>query len=251
MLTEGDLADALARAGLSAPVRFEPVTGSTNDVGLDLAERGAPEWTLVAAGHQTGGRGRLGRTWEDRPGRALLVSVILRPEGLAPGRAGLLTLLAGASAAAAARETAGVAVRCKWPNDLVVEGAKVGGILAESSVASDRIRHVVVGLGVNLEAPAGVEGAGGIGAADPAALLAAYVASLRAAYRPAAPGFGSEVREAWRAVADTLGREVEAAGIDGGRIRGIAVDVDETGGLVLETPAGPVSISSGEVEHLR
>ena len=132
MLSVTELERALADLGLEAPVRFDEVTGSTNATALEMAEAGAPEWTLVAAGHQTAGRGRLGRTWTDRAGAALMFSFVVRPS-LEPERAGLIPLLAGAAMAAAIRDVAGVDVRCKWPNDLLVGDSKVGGILVESS----------------------------------------------------------------------------------------------------------------------
>jgi BirA family biotin operon repressor/biotin-[acetyl-CoA-carboxylase] ligase len=95
LLSEAELERSLAAAGLQAPVRFEEVTGSTNAAALELAEGGAPEWTLVAAGHQTRGRGRLGRTWVDQPGDALMFSFVLRPARIDPEHAGLIGLLAG------------------------------------------------------------------------------------------------------------------------------------------------------------
>jgi len=98
VLTRDDLIAALAAIRVSAPVRADEVTGSTNASALAMAEDGAPAWTLVAAGHQTDGRGRLGRTWTDVPGRAVLVSVVLRP-ALPPARLGLLSLAAGAAVA--------------------------------------------------------------------------------------------------------------------------------------------------------
>src|SRR4029450_1199953 len=80
VLSEDALVRALERVGLRAPVRFDEVTASTQATALELAGTGTPEWTLVATGHQTQGRGRLGRTWLDRPGRALMFSLVLRPE---------------------------------------------------------------------------------------------------------------------------------------------------------------------------
>ena len=79
MLSVTELERAFADLGLEAPVRFDEVTGSTNATALGMAEAGAPEWTLVAAGHQTAGRGRLGRTWTDRAGAALMFSFVVRP----------------------------------------------------------------------------------------------------------------------------------------------------------------------------
>ena len=138
-MTATELEQALALAGVSAPVHWHEVTGSTNALAADLAEAGAPPWTLVGAGHQTAGRGRLGRIWVDRPGGALMTSIVLRP-AIAPDALGLLTLLAGAAWAESARAITGLDVRCKWPNDLLVGEAKAGGVLAASSVATNEVR---------------------------------------------------------------------------------------------------------------
>jgi BirA family biotin operon repressor/biotin-[acetyl-CoA-carboxylase] ligase len=245
-LNEDALARALAAAGLSAPVRWDDVTASTNETARAMALAGAPAWTLVAAGHQTAGRGRAGRTWIDRPGGALMFSVVLRPS-LAAERLGVVALAAGAAIAGSAAERAGAAVRCKWPNDLVVEGTKVGGVLAESEVDGDSVRHVVVGVGVNLEAPEGVEGAGALGPVDPEALLTGSLRRLDAMLRDGP----ARMLEAWRAVADTLGRRVEARTAGGEAVRGLAADVDDTGALVLETPHGRRRVTAGDVVHLR
>src|SRR6476659_5026248 len=163
MLSTSELERALAAAGLEAPAHFEEVTGSTNRTAWSLAMAGSPEWTLVATGHQTGGRGRLDRTWVDVPGRALLFSIVLRPTWLPPDRAAVLTLAAGLAMVSAAREVAAKELRCKWPNDLLLFDRKAGGILAESRTAPDQIDHVIVGIGVNLDPPANVDLAAGIG----------------------------------------------------------------------------------------
>src|SRR5438876_11930236 len=96
------LARAVKRAGIDAPVHYDEVTDSTNTTALDMAARGTPEWTIVAAGHQTGGRGRLGPEWVSEPGSSLLFSFVLRPR-LSPDRGLLLTLLAGVDLAEAWR----------------------------------------------------------------------------------------------------------------------------------------------------
>ncbi len=240
-----ELERALAALGLEAPVRFEEVTGSTNATAVELAETGASEWTLVAAGHQTAGRGRLGRTWTDVPGAALMFSLVLRPT-LDPEHAGLIPLLAGAAMAAAVREVAGVHVRCKWPNDLLVAGGKLGGILAESSVAGGRVRYVVVGIGLNLEPPIGVEAAEGLGDADPAALLSAFLRRFRDGYMRLPEG----AVETWTAVSATIGSDVEVLRLQGPPVRGRAIAVDERGALVVRTANGTETVASGEVEHV-
>lgn len=244
-MNEERLRRALEAAGLSAPVHWDDVTTSTNDTAMRLASEGAPAWTLVAAGHQTSGRGRAGRSWIDRPGRALLCSVVLRPD-LAPERLGLVSLAAGASMAEAATELSGREVLCKWPNDLVVADEKVGGILAESEIVEGAVRYVVVGVGMNLQVPVSVAGAGALGDVDAARLLAGFLASFsRSLERP------EDVPGRWRAVAETLGRRVEAASVEGDAVRGVAVDVDDTGALLVDTDAGRVRVAVGDVLHLR
>jgi BirA family biotin operon repressor/biotin-[acetyl-CoA-carboxylase] ligase len=246
MLSTNELERALAAAGLDAPVRFDEVTGSTNATALELAEAGSPEWTLVAAAHQLAGRGRQGRTWVDRPGAALMFSFVLRPAALDPEHSGLVPLLAGVAMADAIEQVAGLEVRCKWPNDLLLGGSKVGGILVESSVADGAVRYAVVGVGVNLEPPSGVVGAAGLGDVDPVALLSAFLRRFQDGY--AAPP--ADVVEQWSAVSATLGRDVEALAVNGPSIRGRAVAVDGRGALVIETADGPVTVTSGEIEHV-
>jgi BirA family transcriptional regulator, biotin operon repressor / biotin---[acetyl-CoA-carboxylase] ligase len=249
MTTAADLMRALATAGLEAPVRWDEVTGSTNAMAWELAAEGSPEWTLVAAAHQTEGRGRLGRTWSDEPGRALMFSVVLRPE-LPPERAGLLPLLAGASMAEAASALTDRPVRCKWPNDVLSDEGKVAGILMEASQDEGVLRHVVMGVGVNLDAP-DIEGAAGLGDVDPIELLGAYLRRFRDGYPPREAAEEHRIVRRWCAVSDTIGRDVEITRADGSVERGRAAGIDDLGGLILDTNGGPTTVRSGEVAHLR
>jgi BirA family transcriptional regulator, biotin operon repressor / biotin---[acetyl-CoA-carboxylase] ligase len=248
-MTATELERAAALAGLSASVHWQEVTGSTNADAVALALDGAPEWTLVGAGHQTAGRGRLGRTWLDRPGGSLMTSLVLRPL-LHPDRLGLLTLLAGAAWAEAAIDVTGLEVRCKWPNDLVLDERKVGGLLAESSVEGDEVRWVVIGSGVNLADP-GVEGSAGLGEVDPVPLLGGFLQRFAQGYAMPAAAFDDAVVGRWSTISATLGRRVTAAAADGGRRRGTAVAIDRAGRLVVETDDGRVAVASDEIEHLR
>ncbi|MBA3363711.1 MAG: biotin--[acetyl-CoA-carboxylase] ligase [Actinobacteria bacterium] len=246
MLSEDALRRALEAVGLTAPVRWDEVTESTNATALAMAAAGTPEWTLVAAGHQTAGRGRQGRAWVDRPGSALMCSLVLRPS-LTPDRLGLMSLAAGVAMAEAASGASGKDVRCKWPNDLLVSESKVGGILGEAEVVG-RIRHVVVGIGVNLDAPEGVEGAGAIGDVDEEALLTGFLKRFRSLFE----GTPEEIPRRWRAVSHTLGRRVEATTVDGDVAVGVAVDLDDSGALLIDTekPGDRVRVAFGEIRHL-
>jgi BirA family biotin operon repressor/biotin-[acetyl-CoA-carboxylase] ligase len=251
MLSTSELERALAAAGLVAQVHFEEVTGSTNRTAWDLAMAGAPEWTLVGANHQTAGRGRLGRTWEDVPGRSLLFSIVLRPTWLPPAGAGVIPLAAGVAMATAAREVAGIEVRCKWPNDLLIDDHKVGGILAESRVSSERMDHVIVGIGVNLDPPGNLDLAAGLGEVESSALLEAFLRAFVSGYAPDASAFIRSVVGAYPKESATIGREVEVTTTGGRGVRGRAAGVDEAGSLGVDTPTGRVWITSGEVTHLR
>lgn len=126
---------------------FETV-GSTNDVARELAFTGAPEGTTVLANQQTRGRGRRGRVWHSEAGQSLILSMIVRPNG--PGAEAVLSLRLGLAAARAIDAVTPVVVGIKWPNDLMVHGRKVGGILCEGVVEGDRVAFVVVGAGVNI-----------------------------------------------------------------------------------------------------
>lgn len=125
---------------------------STNDRAAELARQGAPEGTLVVADAQTGGRGRLGRTWHSPAGANLYLSLLLRPTR-PPADVPPLTLLAGAALAGAVAALGGEP-RLKWPNDVLLRGPegwrKTAGILTEMASERDRVRHVVVGIGVNV-----------------------------------------------------------------------------------------------------
>ncbi|HEX6230623.1 MAG TPA: biotin--[acetyl-CoA-carboxylase] ligase [Actinomycetota bacterium] len=249
MLSQHALVRALERIGRRAPVRFDEVTRSTQETALRMAAEGAPEWTLVAAGHQTEGRGRLGRSWLDEPGRALMFSLVLRP-ALPPERGGLITLLAGVTVVEATAATSGRRAACRWPNDVLVDGRKAAGILAESRVEADRFEHVVVGVGVNLGAPPGdVPGAGAVDVADED-LLGAFLAAFAGRYAPADPGFPAAVVDAYRGVCATIGARVRARTTAGHTVQGRAVDVEGTGGLVIRTGGGLEVVRFGEVEHL-
>ena len=248
MLSQDGLARALERLGLRATVRFDEVTASTQVTAVEMAEAGTAEWTLVAAGHQTAGRGRMGRGWVDAPGGALLFSLVLRPD-LDPDAGGLLTLLAGTAMAQACFELADQRTACKWPNDLLVAGRKAGGIIAESRIEDGAFAYVVLGIGVNLgRPPQEIPGAGAVDAADDE-LLEAFLDAFVRAYQPAHPAFAGGVIAAYRDVSATLDTRVRATTADG-VIEGEAVDLDEGGGLVVRTASGDRVVRFGAVEHL-
>lgn len=255
-------------------VRTVASTGSTNADVAALAADGEPEGLVLAAAHQHAGRGRLDRTWTAPPGAAIAVSVLLRPGTAAPGppdpdrptvdraRWAWLPLLAGVAlvdALGAVLDGTGVPAVLKWPNDVLLGGAKVAGILAE--VAGDA---VVLGTGVNLtqareELPVPTATSlrlAGARTTDTDAVLAAYLDALAARYAawrgaggdPEASGLGP----AYRRACATVGVAVRVLLPGAEPVAGRAEAVDGDGRLVVRDGAGRVhAFAAGDVQHVR
>jgi len=198
--------------GLWRAVEVLASTGSTNADLLARAFAGAPEGVVLAAEEQTAGRGRMGRSWVSPPRAALTFSLLLRPDTVSPGRRGWLPLLAGVSVASAVRAATGVDARLKWPNDVLVGPAKLGGILAEA--VGDA---VVVGIGLNVSTEPGELPPPGPsqgpprapGGALPATSLrvlagAGQAAPGQAAQSQAAPSLGAESGDRERLLTEIL-----------------------------------------------
>ncbi len=127
-------------------------TASTNDVAAKLAVQGMPEGTVIFAESQSKGRGRLGRSWVSPKGKGILMSVIFRPK-LLPNQASQMTLMSAVAVAKAIEKEAGITSQIKWPNDILIEGKKVAGILTEMQGETDQIRYLIVGIGINVTVP--------------------------------------------------------------------------------------------------
>jgi BirA family biotin operon repressor/biotin-[acetyl-CoA-carboxylase] ligase len=220
--------------------------GSTNDEATRLAEAGAAEGTVVWAREQTGGRGRRGRRWASPVGN-LYFSTILRPACSAPRAAelGFVAALAVADIVPAKRD-----VRVKWPNDVLVDGGKIAGILPESAIGQDgKAEHVVMGIGINVgfapQLPDMRYPGAMLGGTVEAALekLAAALARRLADWRR--DGFEA-VRAAWLAKAGPIGLDVDVK-LGEELVHGRFAGIDRDGGLLLETTAGPRKIVAGEL----
>src|SRR5438552_6936320 len=233
MLSEHTVAAAALAAGIEGPVHFAAATGSTNSDLWRLAEDGAPEWTVFAAGTQEAGRGRLGRTWTSLPGESLFVSVLLRP-ALEPSHAPLVSLAAAVAMTQACRG-AGIDAGCKWPNDVVAGGRKLGGVLPEASVQGPALSFVVVGTGVNCsqadeDFPAELRAqatsvARERGDPDPGPILERYLRRLRELYGDRGRDLGVRVLELYRGACVTLGHRVRAITTAGAIVDGVAREV--------------------------
>jgi BirA family biotin operon repressor/biotin-[acetyl-CoA-carboxylase] ligase len=250
-----EVLEGLKTRAFTGPVHHFETLDSTNDLAKELAAQGAPEGTVVVAEAQTGGRGRLGREWNSPPGVGLYVSLVLRPM-LPPMELPQITLTTAVAVVRAVRRVAGVAPGIKWPNDLLFNGKKLGGILTEMETESDRIRHVVVGLGLNVNNPGfPPELAATATSLTLAAgrvfsrvhLLQAWLEEFEALYgRFLNQGF-PEILEEWKCSTVTLGRAVTVR--QGSReISGQALDIAPDGALLLRTASvETVRVTSGEI----
>ena len=222
---------------IGASVHAFDAVDSTQAVLGRLAREGAPEGTVVTARHQDAGRGRRGRQWWDAPGEALLFSVLLRPS-IPVAHVPQLSLVA-ALAVTDALDTVGVAARIRWPNDVLVEGRKICGILPDAtSAGGDRVAHVALGIGINvnqLEFPGELEDrATSILRVtgqrhDPAELLPVVLQALDRRYRDWLHGGFARARDEWRRRSSTLGQWIDTP--EGG---GVAIDVAEDGALLVD-----------------
>ena len=245
------------RRRIGRGVEVHASIGSTNDRARTLLDEPNGEGRAVVTEQQTAGRGRRGRTWISPPGRNLMLSVAVRPLIAAPEawRLGLAAALAARSACA---DVAPVAL--KWPNDIVSDdGAKVGGLLLETTIDGDLVSSVVFGIGINVnwsraEMPAEIAGdasslseLAGV-PIDRAELLAGLLDALDAELLALESGHSPLAR--YREVCATLGAEVGVETATG-RVEGRAVEIDERGALVIETPTGRVALTSGEIVRVR
>ncbi len=146
------LASQLQTRFLGRPLHFFPILDSTNTYAARLAREGAPEGTVVIADAQTGGKGRLGRRWISPPHVNLYLSVILRPP-VSVAAAPSINLLAGVAVAEAIVSVCALTPSIKWPNDVLVNDKKVCGILAEMQTSATTLHAIILGIGVNINAP--------------------------------------------------------------------------------------------------
>lgn len=149
VLNEAELESQKNTAWAGSKVVYFDETDSTNHQAKRLAEEGWPHGTLVVAGRQKAGRGRRGRAWESPEGTGIFMTLLLRPTFL-PKQASMLTIVAALAVAGAVRKLYGLAAEIKWPNDIVLNGKKICGILTEMDTEMDAIHSVVIGIGINV-----------------------------------------------------------------------------------------------------
>jgi BirA family biotin operon repressor/biotin-[acetyl-CoA-carboxylase] ligase len=235
-------------------------TDSTNNVALELAAQGAEHGTVVVAEEQTAGRGRLGRDWYSEKSSGIYASIILRPP-LAPAAASVLTLLAGVAVHQAVRSTTGLPVDIRWPNDLLINGKKVCGILTEMSAELDRLHAVVLGIGLNVnhrEMPANLKQIAtslrmeGRKIYSRAQILAALLKELEKKYRLLLEEGSAAIAQAWAAASSYAeGKRVRVlSGSD--EFAATTAGLEPNGALRIRREDGrEESLVSGEITEVK
>jgi BirA family biotin operon repressor/biotin-[acetyl-CoA-carboxylase] ligase len=231
-------------------------TTSTSDEAEKFARHGEPEGTVVVAEDQTAGRGRVGRAWRSTRGKGIYLSIILRP-ALPPARIAFLTLCSAVAAAEAINRCCDLKAFVKWPNDVILSGKKISGILTELSTEADRINFAVVGVGINVNQERGdlrglpgasslkIESGREFSRLD---LTRAFLESFDRAYGLLLGERYREIIERWLRVSKTVGRRIRVESFAGGRCEGVATGLDDDGCLLLRLDNGMTKrITGGDV----
>lgn len=259
-LEPSKLLSTICARRLGRNLEILPSCASTNDEVAVRARAGAEEGLLIVAEEQTSGRGRRGRTWHSPPGENLYFSLLLRP-GLPASLAAPVTLVAGA-ALATSLKVLGFSLRLKWPNDVLLDTShgplKVAGILTEMASEGDRVRHLVLGVGINVNSQSFPDDLATRATSlclargqrvDRGEVLAAFVHAFEPSYDDFLANGPTAALAQWNQFA-LLG---QPCSVDRGRdrIEGTAEAVDESGALLIRTATGDlISVHAGEINWL-
>ncbi len=256
---------SLTTRTMGRTLRLLDETTSTNTQALEAAQSGAPDGTVIIAERQTAGRGRLARTWESPAGCNLYVSVIVRQ--LPPmDRLGWLPLITASAMAAAIRSLTGLPPALKWPNDVMLGGKKVGGVLCESQALGTDAACVVVGIGLNVnwresDMPPEIRplatslAAQSRKPADRVRLLAILLLELERRIDRWRNGELSSLADEYRTHCGTIGQAVRVELGTGKQVEGMVTAIESDGALRIAAHRGSTSgdhiVRSGDVVHLR
>lgn len=233
------------------------VVNSTMDIAFDLAVQGSSEGTVICAEAQGRGRGRLGRSWLSPKSKGIYLSIILRPS-FAANETPKLTLLSAVAVAEAIREITDIRCQIKWPNDILVEGKKVGGILTELNAEMDRTKFIILGIGINVNSKKSQlpphatslkeEKKESVSRVDLTRQIIRQLDNYYSLFKK--KGFLAII-EQWRELSATLNRRVKVSS-QKRFIEGEALDIDTDGALLIRNDHGLIEkIYSGDLVSLR
>lgn len=254
-----DIKHGLKTKVIGRDIHLFPEVASTNTIATEMALKGAPEGTVVIAEAQTAGKGRLGRKWISPKGN-LYLSVILRPR-IPTHKAPLITLTGAVAVASAIRKACELPAAIKWPNDILISGKKVSGLLTEMSAEPDRVKHIVLGIGVDVnmgpgELPADIRPFATSLAAEAGrrinrtSLLQQLLRELEHWYRAFLKNDADVLKE-WESLNLTTGSRVGVSGA-GETLEGLAQAIDNEGRLIIRLDDGSMrTVAAGDVTILK
>jgi BirA family transcriptional regulator, biotin operon repressor / biotin---[acetyl-CoA-carboxylase] ligase len=257
-LSAAALHSHLATKVVGQQLRVLDAVGSTQQVAHQLAREGAPSGSVVIANHQTGGRGRLGRKWYSPPGTGIWMSIVIRPD-MTLHKAPQLTLLTSVAVLRALHKETGQNIHIKWPNDLLLNGRKLAGILTELNAEADRVQYAVIGIGINVnqkvadfpEELATIATSLAIEKGDLVDRKACILSILKEwedLYELYEQHGFSTIKTLWELHSASLGEKIVARTMDG-QFEGIAKGITDEGVLLLEDARGHVQrIYSADIE---
>jgi BirA family biotin operon repressor/biotin-[acetyl-CoA-carboxylase] ligase len=259
ILRKADIKQGLRTRIMGREIHLLSEIASSNTLAMEMAANGTPEGTVVIAEVQTGGKGRLGRKWISPKGN-LYLSVVLRPN-IPMHKAPLITLMGAVAVASAIRAVCGLSAGIKWPNDILVDGKKVSGLLTEMSAEQDRIRHIVLGIGVDVnmdirDLPYEIRSLTTTLAAETEAkinrteLLQQLLRDLEIGYRKFLTN-NEDVLEEWKQLNLTIGNRVTVSNGDM-FLEGLAQGVDNEGRLIIRRDDGTTrTVAAGDVTIIK
>lgn len=247
LLTPEEIRYELHTARIGQRIEYREQVESTQLIAHQLAEAGAEEGTLVVADEQTGGRGRLGRSWHSPPGTGIWMSLILRPN-MELKRSPQLTLLTAVAMTRSIRLITGSNVQIKWPNDILINKKKICGILTELNAEWDRINYVVIGMGINVntrkedfpESLQPIATSLRIETGKPvkrAGLVREFCSKFEELYDLYLQEGFSPIKHLWESHAVSIGKRIAIRTMDG-VLEGMAQGIDEDGVLLLQLDNG-------------
>ena len=256
-LSESEIRFGLKTEVLGKQLYYRDVLPSTQKTAHELANDGAPEGTLVVADKQTAGRGRMSRVWHSQEGNGIWMSLILRPD-VPLQKTPQLTLLSAVAVVQAIEAFTGVQPAIKWPNDLMIHGKKAVGILTELQAEEDRVRSVILGIGINVNqqetdfpgelqeiaTSLSLEAGGKI---DRAGLIQEILLTFEKRYQDYLKHGFTPIKLLWESYAVGLGNELRARTLQG-TFYGKSLGIDDEGVLLLETKDGIKKIYSADIE---
>ncbi|MBT2575437.1 biotin--[acetyl-CoA-carboxylase] ligase [Bacillus sp. ISL-51] len=256
-LSESEIRFGLKTEFLGKQLYYRDVLPTTQKTAHELANDGAPEGTLVVADKQTAGRGRMSRVWHSQEGNGIWMSLILRPD-IPLQKAPQLTLLSAVAVVQAIEAAAGIQPDIKWPNDLLIHGKKAVGILTELQAEEDRVRSVIIGIGINVNQQTddfpdelqdiatslSLEAGEKI---DRAGLIQEILQTFEKRYQDYLTHGFTPIKLLWESYALGLGNELQARTLQG-TFYGKSLGIDDEGVLLLETKDGIKKIYSADIE---